>query len=92
MRGRDAAAAGMVRERERCGLVSVKQAKMTRREGEMQHDEQERERIELARELLPRKERDVEFEWVDCLIWCLLREGQHEDISFDALEKREPAN
>ena len=44
----------------------------------MQHDEQERERIELARELLPRKERDVEFEWVDCLIWCLLKEGQHE--------------
>ena len=92
MRGRDAAAAGMVRERERCGLVSVKQAKMTRREGEVQHGEQERERIELARELLPRKERDVEFEWVDCLIWCLLREGQYEDISFDALEKREPAN
>ena len=54
MRGRDAAAAGMVRER--CGLVSVKQAKMTRREGDMQHGEQERERIELARELLPRKE------------------------------------
>ena len=46
----------MVRERERCGLVSVKQAKMTRREGEVQHGEQERERIELARELLPRKE------------------------------------
>ena len=42
--------------RERCGLVSVKQAKITRREGEVQHGEQERERIELARELLPRKE------------------------------------
>ena len=58
MRGRDAAAAGMVRERERCGLVSVKQAKMTRREGEvqLQHDEQERERGGRGRELLPRKE------------------------------------
>ena len=74
--------------------MSFKQAKMTsdHYHYQQQHDEQERERGELARGLIPRKERDVEFEWVDCLIWCLLREGQHEDILFDALEKREPAN
>ena len=69
--------------------MSVKQAKVTsdHYHYQQQHDEQERERRELVRELLPRKERDVEFEWVDCLICCLLREGQHEDMAFDTFEK-----
>ena len=69
--------------------MSVKQAKVTsdHYHYQQQHDEQERERRELARELLPRKEWDLEFEWVDCLLWCLLREGQHEDMAFDTFEK-----
>ena len=55
------------------------------------NDEGERERRELARELLPRSEnlRCARIEWIYCVVVSLLREKQHKNMAFDFFEKRE---